>query len=1000
MTARINEGEEIGDGREEAKKKCKICTNIIKKGADHLICTVCKNTIHKKEDCSDVTATGMRTLNRSIWQCRGCIEAETERENRRNRTDHDGEEVEYVMQDGKNMEERELRILQWNADTLSTRKEELRQALKDHKVDIFLVQETKMTKSSKVPKFPGYTIINKPRHQVAGDESNRGGGLLTGIRKTVPYKEIRTNNLRGKDDGITEWQTFEVPMSSSEKMRITNLYIPSERVGDVRGSDKESVVTTTLWPAEVGDMLAGDFNAHAITWDNALELDENHRSLEAKRGEMIEDWIEEKDMACLNDGTPTHTNRATGKESAPDITIVHAHQAEKYDWKVLETLGGSDHKPILITRQAELRKQVNSKVTYKWNLKEANLEQFSQQVEDELPENYERKNTHKLEKILRKTITAAVNQHVKIKEVSMNSKPVLDAELKEKIKERNNLRKNIKSETDGRKKSIEKCREVQEMTRKKKEDTWKEYVESLESSTSSREVWKTIRNLDGRYGTRKDNEVLVVEGKGYVEDKDKAEVFARTYKKESIIPRRRTTDAEIKRQNRKFLKKKPNQFTEWEQAITMEELERVIEEASTGKAAGEDAIPNELLKALGQRAKMFILHLFNRVWQQGEELPQWWRTSIIKPLLKDGKEPEHPESYRPISLTACIGKLLEKIIADRLKDYLENNNLLNPVQAGFRSDRCTEDQILKLVQMATDTIHAKPNGSAATLLTLFDFKRAFDKVWRDGLLSKMIDMELPVRFVKYTRLFLSARKTKVEVNGVKSNEFFLNEGLPQGSSISPILFLIFINDITDYMDKDAASSLFADDTGAWVVAGKDKIDAERRMQAVIDGVSRWAREWKMSLNQTKTESMVISSSREERKWKPILTLNGAQIKIVTEYKFLGVIIDSGLRFKSHVNTIVAKCRRRNNILRCLAGKDWGQCLKTQKSLYLTYIRSAIEYASSAWFPWISETARKRLERVQNESLRIMSRLAKTCPEDFLRLETGTEPLKQCLEKNG
>ena len=234
VTARINEGEEIGDGREEAKKKCKICTNIIKKGADHLICTVCKNTIHKKEDCSDVTATGMRTLNRSIWQCRGCIEAEIERENRRNRTDHDGEEVEYVMQDGKNMEERELRILKWNADTLSTRKEELRQALKDHEVDIFLVQETKMTKSSKVPKFPGYTIINKPRHQVAGDESNRGGGLLTGIRKTVPYKEIRTNNLRGKDDGITEWQTFEVPMSSSEKMRITNLYIPSERVGEVR----------------------------------------------------------------------------------------------------------------------------------------------------------------------------------------------------------------------------------------------------------------------------------------------------------------------------------------------------------------------------------------------------------------------------------------------------------------------------------------------------------------------------------------------------------------------------------------------------------------------------------------------------------------------------------------------------------------------------------------------------------------------------------------------
>jgi hypothetical protein len=201
VTARLNGGEEMEDrreeaenGGEEAKKKCKICPNIIKRGADHLRCTVCKHTVHKKEECSDVTAKGMRTLDRSIWRCWGCIEAEVEREKRRNRTQHDGEEVEYVMQDGKNMEERSLRILQWNADTLSTKKEELRQAIKEHEVDIFLIQETKMIKSDKIPQFPGYTIMSKPRHQVAGDESNRGGGLLTGVRNTVPYKEIRTNS--------------------------------------------------------------------------------------------------------------------------------------------------------------------------------------------------------------------------------------------------------------------------------------------------------------------------------------------------------------------------------------------------------------------------------------------------------------------------------------------------------------------------------------------------------------------------------------------------------------------------------------------------------------------------------------------------------------------------------------------------------------------------------------------------------------------------------------
>ena len=120
---------------------------------------------------------------------------------------------------------------------------------------------------------------------------------------------------------------------------------------------------------------------------------------------------------------------------------------------------------------------------------------------------------------------------------------------------------------------------------------------------------------------------------------------------------------------------------------------------------------------------------------------------------------------------------------------------------------------------------------------------------------------------------------------------------------------------------------------------------------------------------------------------------------MSEYKFLGVTIDSGLRFKSHVNRVEAKCRKRNNILRCLAGKDWGQGLETQKALYLTYVRSAMEYASSSWYPWISKTAKKRLERVQNESLRIMTRLCKTCPKDFLSLETGIELLKVRMGKN-
>ena len=139
-----------------------------------------------------------------------------------------------------------MKVLQWNADSFLSKKEEFREVIKEKDIDIFLIQETKMIATDKAPNFPGYTILNKPRKQPAGKEKNRGGGLLIGIRNTIPYRDIKNNNLRDKDDGITEWQTIEIPISQKEKWRITNVYIPSERAGDVRGSQNETVLSTRL----------------------------------------------------------------------------------------------------------------------------------------------------------------------------------------------------------------------------------------------------------------------------------------------------------------------------------------------------------------------------------------------------------------------------------------------------------------------------------------------------------------------------------------------------------------------------------------------------------------------------------------------------------------------------------------------------------------------------------------------------------------------------------
>ena len=122
-------------------------------------------------------------------------------------------------------------------------------------------------------------------------------------------------------------------------------------------------------------------------------------------------------------------------------------------------------------------------------------------------------------------------------------------------------------------------------------------------------------------------------------------------------------------------------------------------------------------------------------------------------------------------------------------------------------------------------------------------------------------------------------------------------------------------------------------------------------------------------------------------------------KIVSEYKSLGVVIDSGLRFRKHVERITERAKKRINILKCLAGKDWGQSTDALRDIYLTYIRSGLEYASPSWYPWICQTLKDKLETTQNEALRVIAGLYKTTPQDFLNLETGIEPLNVRLTKN-
>ena len=516
----------------------------------------------------------------------------------------------------------------------------------------------------------------------------------------------------------------------------------------------------------------------------------------------------------------------------------------------------------------------------------------------------------------------------------------------------------------------------------------------MDRTSNTKKIFQTVRAIDGKAQPRKDNEVLEVGGIAYISDKDKAEQFAKTYRTFSKLKARKS-DRKIKRTIRKAHKEK-RELEEAEKDITMTEMLRAIRESSNGKAAGTDDIPYEMIKHLGPRAQDMLLDLYRKCWRGGG-IPTAWRTACIKTLLKDEKDPKDPTSYRPISLTSCMGKILEKVVANRLIFVLEERGLLTGNQAGFRPGRSTVDQVLKLVQDASDNMHAQPSGTR-TMSTFFDYSKAYDKVWRDGLLFKMLQLGIPFRFVRYTRHFLSSRWTTVSINNVNSKPFMLRNGLPQGSSISPLLFLIFINDIDVELDLETTASLFADDTSAWRADGKKRGSQRALMQTEVDKIIAWADKWKMEVNGSKTKAMTIASSAQDQKWDPKLRAGTVPIKLEQKYRFLGTTVPSDLRFKEQVEITTTKCRRRNRVLKCMKTKSWGNSLETQRMIYLVFCRTALEYNAPAWHPWISETKEKSLQRIQNDALRAVVGLTATCPIDYLHLEAGVEPLKLRLQK--
>jgi len=368
--------------------------------------------------------------------------------------------------------------------------------------------------------------------------------------------------------------------------------------------------------------------------------------------------------------------------------------------------------------------------------------------------------------------------------------------------------------------------------------------------------------------------------------------------------------------------------------FSLTELQETVASMNSNSSSGPDNIPYGIIKEFPTQTLNLYLELINLSWSTGV-IPNIWKEAFVIPIPKPNKDNKSLDSYRPISLINCLAKIMEKMVTRRLNRFLEANNLINKFQAGFRKNHSTVDQAVRL---KTEAENAMQNGNF-TIAIMLDFTRAFDLIWIDGLLLKLISLNITGKIYNWIKNFLENRKSKVKIQNAFSDPYSLDNGTPQGSSLSPTLFLIMINDFPE-LTRNTTPSLFADDSSIWR-SGKNLEQISHHLQQDIEIIEKWCSKWGFVINPEKSVGIVFTIRKKFT--KPKLILKNKPIRFESTCTLLGFIFDSKLSWKPYIKSLCERCNRRLNILRALSGTTWGASKNKLLIVYKALVRSLLDY---------------------------------------------------------
>ena len=867
-----------------------------------------------------------------------------------------GDRERPLSQSGK--EARAVKMISFtNIDGLVSKRLELLDYLKNKKPDIMCIVETKLTEDINVilDEKCNYNIWRNDRKE------GKGGGIIVLTAQNIKVCDVKYENEN------TENICVQIMINNS-KLHIIAAYVPPKTKTWNEERYKNMLNKTECFlKKEIQNnkkvILTGDFNCKEVNWEN-YEAEGNNftwgnRLLKLTTDNLMTQWVREETRLRGSD-EPSRLDLVFTKGISIKQGIEHHPPLGKSDHEVLEF-------DICTEQETRIKETHKNK---RRNYVKANYEGLKKYFNElDWTDMYNCEDIQsKYDKFL-ENYNCGVEKYVPFYVVKEEGKSEWFNWRCEKAKRKKNRawRDLKKRPSKNNSEKYKKARNDYVLIRREVERNYqKKIVDKCKD-----EPKMFYRFINGKLKKSDSVAKLKDGGKIIEEDKKLAEILNKNFQKvftqeTSFNPGHELEQGKLNCMN-----------------VDKEELMSIMRKLDGRKAMGPDAVSGQVLKECSEELLEPLHNIINCSINTGK-VPKEWKRADIVPIYKSGDKQE-PLNYRPVSLTSVVCKICEIIIKKRWSQHLEEENAICNSQFGFRQGRSCVSNLLCFYSRVIDVIQEKDGWVDCVYL---DLKKAFDKVPHTRLIWKLQKHGgLGGRMLDWMKDYLTDREMRTSVRNEKSEWRRVTSGVPQGSVLAPVMFLIYINDMPEGVRS--YMSMFADDAKLMKKV-KDKEDCED-LQRDLDKVYEWSQTWEMEFNAKKCHVMELgkSKNRPTKSYK----MGNEPMNVSHEEKDLGVTFQDTLSPEKHINRLFGQAYGTlQNIKVAFHYMDKDM----MKKIITTMIRPKLEYAAVAWSPHCKKHVNK-LERIQRIATKLVPELVNKPYEDRLK-EMNLPSLEQRRER--